>query len=146
MNTTNEADKEARLLRKEKEALMKVEEEKKRREDVSETTEEIVQPEKLSWWKRFRQRRDAKSRELQEKLRRQTSLQEGLPLEPKAAPPFVALGELADSSINITVRAWTVSSDYWGLFFDMNQRFYTELPQHGFSFPFPQLDVHMVEN
>ncbi|MDE5874317.1 MAG: hypothetical protein K2H15_01620 [Muribaculaceae bacterium] len=58
----------------------------------------------------------------------------------------MALGELADSSINITVRAWTASSDYWGLFFDMNQRFYTELPQHGFSFPFPQLDVHMVEN
>ncbi|MDE5874316.1 MAG: mechanosensitive ion channel [Muribaculaceae bacterium] len=66
VKTTLEADKEARLLRKEKEALMKVEEEKKRREDVSETTEEIIQPEKLSWWKRFRQRRDAKSRELHE--------------------------------------------------------------------------------
>lgn len=57
--------------------------------------------------------------------------------------PFVALGEMADSSINLTVRAWTASSNYWGLFFDMNRRFYTELPQKGFSFPFPQMDVHL---
>lgn len=58
-------------------------------------------------------------------------------------PPFVALAELADSSINITVRAWTHTSNYWSLYFDMNRRFYTELPDHGFSFPFPQMDVHL---
>lgn len=57
--------------------------------------------------------------------------------------PFVGLGEMADSSINITVRAWTHSSNYWGLFFDMNRRFFVELPKNGFSFPFPQLDVHL---
>ena len=57
--------------------------------------------------------------------------------------PFVGLGELADSSINITVRAWTHSSNYWPLFFDMNERFFSELPKEGFSFPFPQLDVHL---
>jgi len=57
--------------------------------------------------------------------------------------PFVGLNELADSSINLTVRAWTHSSNYWPLFFEMNERFFTELPQHGFSFPFPQLDVHI---
>lgn len=57
--------------------------------------------------------------------------------------PFVGLKELADSSINITVRAWTHASNYWPLFYEMNERFYTELPQNGFSFPFPQMDVHM---
>lgn len=57
--------------------------------------------------------------------------------------PFVGLNDLADSSINLTVRAWTKSSDYWGLYFDMNERFFTELPKHGFSFPFPQMDVHL---
>lgn len=57
--------------------------------------------------------------------------------------PFVGLNELADSSINLTVRAWTHSSNYWDLYFEMNERFYTELPEAGFSFPFPQLDVHL---
>ncbi|MCM1377054.1 MAG: mechanosensitive ion channel [Clostridium sp.] len=56
---------------------------------------------------------------------------------------FVGLNELADSSINIVVRAWTPTSDYWNLYFDMNRRFYKELPEHGFEFPFPQLDVHI---
>lgn len=50
---------------------------------------------------------------------------------------------MADSSINLTVRAWTHSSNYWGLYFDMNARFFTQLPKEGFSFPFPQLDVHL---
>lgn len=57
--------------------------------------------------------------------------------------PFVGLSQMADSSINLTVRAWTHSSTYWGLFFDMNERFFNELPGKGFSFPFPQMDVHI---
>lgn len=57
--------------------------------------------------------------------------------------PFVGLNELADSSINFTVRAWTSSADFWPLYFDMTERFYKELPALGFSFPFPQLDVHL---
>lgn len=56
--------------------------------------------------------------------------------------PFVGLKEFADSSINLTIRAWTHSSNYWPLFFEMNERFFKELPENGFSFPFPQLDVH----
>ncbi|MDE6400649.1 MAG: mechanosensitive ion channel, partial [Muribaculaceae bacterium] len=58
---------------------------------------------------------------------------------------FVGLGELADSSIAFTVRAWVKSSDYWTVFFRMNERFYNELPENGFSFPFPQLDVHLTD-
>ena len=56
--------------------------------------------------------------------------------------PFVGLNEMGDSSITLTVRVWAKSSDYWPLFFEMNERFFTELPQKGFTFPFPQLDVH----
>lgn len=58
-------------------------------------------------------------------------------------PPFVGLKEMGDSAIVLVVRAWTHSSNFWNVFFDLNQRFYTELPQKGFEFPFPQLDVHM---
>lgn len=57
--------------------------------------------------------------------------------------PVVKLSALADSSVNLTVRAWTLNSYYWTVFFDINERIYNELPQHGIHFPFPQLDVHM---
>lgn len=57
--------------------------------------------------------------------------------------PFVALGELADSSVNITTRAWVNAADYWGVYFDLQQRFYKGADAKGFSIPFPQVDVHL---
>jgi small conductance mechanosensitive channel len=56
---------------------------------------------------------------------------------------LVALGELGDSSVNITVRAWCKTEDYWGVFFDMNERVYKEFDAAGLSIPFPQMDVHV---
>ena len=57
--------------------------------------------------------------------------------------PVVWVAALADSSVNLTVRAWVRNADYWNVFFENNERFYNELPQHGINFPFPQVDVHM---
>ncbi len=57
--------------------------------------------------------------------------------------PVVWVSELADSSVNLTARCWTRNEFYWGLFFDLNERFYNELPTHGINFPFPQMDVHL---
>lgn len=59
--------------------------------------------------------------------------------------PFVSIGTMAASSIDLTVRAWSLSSDYWPLYFDMNERFFAELPRKGFSFPYPQIDVHLSQ-
>ena len=56
---------------------------------------------------------------------------------------FIALGELADSSVNITVRVWVKASDYWGVHFDMQEKVYKEFPKTGLSIPFPQMDVHV---
>ncbi|MDE6445511.1 MAG: mechanosensitive ion channel family protein [Alistipes sp.] len=57
--------------------------------------------------------------------------------------PVVWVAALADSSVNLTVRAWVRNADYWDVFFQNNERFYNLLPEHGISFPFPQMDVHM---
>lgn len=57
--------------------------------------------------------------------------------------PKVLLAEMGASSIDISVRAWVLSADYWNVFYLMNERFYSELPNHGIRFPFPQLDVHI---
>ncbi|MEG1649499.1 MAG: mechanosensitive ion channel [Rikenellaceae bacterium] len=59
--------------------------------------------------------------------------------------PLVALGSLADSSVNLTVRAWVLTSDYWGVYFDMNEKVYKTFSTNGLNIPFPQLDVHMVK-
>ncbi len=58
--------------------------------------------------------------------------------------PVVKVGALADSSVNLTVFAWTRKENYWNLFWDVNEKIYTLLPAHGISFPFPQVDVHMA--
>lgn len=59
------------------------------------------------------------------------------------AKPFVGITGLGDSSVNLAVRAWVHSDDYWGLYFDIYARFYAELPGKQVNFPFPQLDVHI---
>ncbi len=57
--------------------------------------------------------------------------------------PVVFLAQLADSSVNLTARAWVRSADYWTVYYDFNERIYNTLPLHGISFPFPQLDIHL---
>jgi len=57
--------------------------------------------------------------------------------------PVVWVAALADSSVNLSVRAWVATADYWDVFFEYNERFYKELPKAGINFPFPQMDVHV---
>jgi small conductance mechanosensitive channel len=56
--------------------------------------------------------------------------------------PMIVLTELADSSVNILVRVWVVTGDYWSVYFDMNQKIYEKFNAKGIGFPFPQLTVH----
>lgn len=62
------------------------------------------------------------------------------------AAPFIALSALKDSSIQFTIRIWVNADDYWGVYFDMTEKIYNELPKHGIQFPFPQLDVNIKQN
>jgi len=64
---------------------------------------------------------------------------------PSVKAPVVVVAELADSSVNLSVRAWVASADFWGVYFDHNEEFYNAITAApGLSFPFPQLDVHMT--
>lgn len=58
--------------------------------------------------------------------------------------PFIALGALAESSVDITVRVWVKSADYWDVFFQTNETVYTQFNKLGISFPYPQLTVHQA--
>ena len=63
----------------------------------------------------------------------------------KEPAPFVEIGQLSDSSVDIKVRAWVKSPDYWPVFFAMNEKVYKTLPEEGLNFPFPQVQVHMPQ-
>ncbi len=55
----------------------------------------------------------------------------------------IAVSELADSSVNFVFRPWVNSADYWGVFFDMNERIKVRFDELGIEIPFPQMDVHL---
>ena len=61
----------------------------------------------------------------------------------KTPEPFIELGKLNSSSVDITVRAWVNSADYWPVFFSMNEKVYKAFAQEGLNIPFPQVDVHV---
>ena len=61
----------------------------------------------------------------------------------KTPAPFVEIALLNNSSVDIKMRVWVKSADYWPVFFGMNEKVYKSLPKEGLTFPFPQVDVHM---
>jgi small conductance mechanosensitive channel len=57
--------------------------------------------------------------------------------------PFVALKNLGESSVDIVVRVWVKSSDYWGVLYDLNEQVYKAFPANNLDIPFPQMDVYV---
>ena len=62
----------------------------------------------------------------------------------KDPAPFIALGALDASSVNVTIRVWVKNADYWGVFFDTQKKIYATFNQEGIGFPFPQLTIHQA--
>ena len=60
--------------------------------------------------------------------------------------PMVAVGELADNSVNFVVRVWVKSGDYWGVHFDMNEAVKLRFDEEGIGIPYPTRDVHVYEH
>ena len=57
--------------------------------------------------------------------------------------PFIAVAELADSSVNLVFRPWVKTADYWDVRFDLTEKIKNRLDEAGISIPFPQQDVHL---
>lgn len=62
--------------------------------------------------------------------------------DPQAA---IVVSELADSSVNITIRAWVNAGDFWSVKFDLSKRFKEAFDDNGLAIPFPQRDVHIYQ-
>ena len=65
---------------------------------------------------------------------------EGLPIP----NPTVVLSSLNSNDITFLVRAWVRTPDYWDVFYELNRRFYTELPPQGYTFAYPHMDVNIL--
>ncbi len=61
----------------------------------------------------------------------------------KDPAPAVSVAELADSSINLNVRPWVNSAEYWNVRSDLLQNIKQSFDANGISIPYPQRDVHM---
>lgn len=68
------------------------------------------------------------------------------PLINKEKEIFVRLGELGESSMNITVRVWTKNADYWTVYFDLIEQVKDKFDEENIVIPYNQLDVHVSEN
>ena len=59
--------------------------------------------------------------------------------------PTIGVVELADSSVNIAVRPWVKTGDYWPVYFDVVERIKIEFDRENISIPYPQSDVHLQQ-
>ena len=59
--------------------------------------------------------------------------------------PFVAIDELADSSVNLVMRAWVKGGDYWAVYHEMYQKIYEMFNREGINIPYPQRVVHIQQ-
>jgi small conductance mechanosensitive channel len=59
--------------------------------------------------------------------------------------PKIAVSNLGDSSVDIVVRPWCRTEDYWTVWFDLTHQLKEGIEAAGCSFPFPQQDVHLFK-
>ncbi|MBN2603598.1 MAG: mechanosensitive ion channel [Candidatus Thermoplasmatota archaeon] len=59
--------------------------------------------------------------------------------------PTVAVADLGDSSVNLLVRPWVQTSDYWKVKWDLTQQIKEAFDKEGITIPFPQTDVHLFQ-
>ena len=58
-------------------------------------------------------------------------------------PPTIGVLALADSSVNIAVRPWVKTQDYWSVFFSVQEQIKKRFDAEGITIPFPQRDLHL---
>lgn len=60
--------------------------------------------------------------------------------------PMVVLTEMADSSLNVSLRIYVKPDYYWNVFYEYNETIYNKLTENNVNIPFPQMDVHISKN
>jgi len=58
--------------------------------------------------------------------------------------PWIGLIRLGDSGVSVITRSWCKGSDYWNVYFSINETVYQMLKDRGFMFPFNRMDVTIL--
>ena len=66
--------------------------------------------------------------------------------EAGAFAPFARVSNLGASSVDITMRVWTKTSDYWTVYHDMIENVKTAFDKNGIEIPYSKLDVNIKNN
>ena len=61
----------------------------------------------------------------------------------KNPKPFINICEHGDSSVNIAVRVWTKTSDYWNVYFYLIEQAKIKFDEENINIPYPQMDLHI---
>lgn len=64
----------------------------------------------------------------------------------KDPAPIVAIANLGDSSVDVLIRPWVNTSDYWKTKWEITQQIKDAFDKNDISIPFPQRDIHLYEN
>lgn len=65
------------------------------------------------------------------------------PLILKDPPAKMAVSELNNSSVDISLWLWVKTGDYWTLWMRIRENIYKRFNEKGIAIPFPQMDVHL---
>lgn len=60
------------------------------------------------------------------------------------AEPWVGLTQLGENRVVVNTRTWCKGSDYWTVYFYMNETVYQQLKERGFMFPHNVMDINIV--
>lgn len=91
-------------------------------------------------WRLFHHRRTQIAQKIEQKRKERQVV---LPKVDRS--PVVVLDQMGASSVDLKARAWVQSVNYWKVYYDINNKLYSQLPLKGVNFPFPQLDVHLTQ-
>ncbi len=58
--------------------------------------------------------------------------------------PATFVSELGDSSVVVTLRYWTATTDWWNTSRDLTKAVKTAFDKNGISIPFPQREIHHI--
>lgn len=115
-------------------------------EDCHEAEAELEAPARRGWFKRLFHIGARKAKEQVEAIERAAEVRRLAQNDHVMRAPSVTLSNLGDSSVDLTIRAWAPTGEYWTVYYRYLERFYNELPvKASVSFPFPQLDVHLPQ-
>ena len=67
-------------------------------------------------------------------------------LKEEGKAPMAAVEELGDSAVNMLLRVWTATGDYWTVKFRLTEAIKASFDEAGIEIPYNQLDVHLINS